>query len=63
VTATLPNELSYWLELSHYEGSFHLETVAKPLKLLECVFAVFSKWPLKSLDYQADFDSAIRPVN
>ena len=38
---------------------FHLETAAKLLKLLERVLAVFSKCALKSLDNQADFDSAI----
>jgi len=37
----------------------HLETPAKPLKLLERVLADFSKCALKSLDNQADFDSAI----
>ncbi len=38
---------------------FHLETAAKLLKLLERALAVFSKCPLKLLDNQADFDSAI----
>jgi hypothetical protein len=38
---------------------FHLETVAKLLKLLERVLADFSKCALKLLDNQADFDSAI----
>jgi hypothetical protein len=37
-----------------------LETVAKLLKLLGRGLAVFSKCALKSLDNQADFDSAIR---
>jgi hypothetical protein len=36
-----------------------LETAAKLLKLLERVSADFSKCALKSLDNQADFDSAI----
>src|SRR5437868_4129809 len=39
---------------------FHLETAAKLLKLLEGVLSIFSKFPLKSLNNQADFDSAIR---
>jgi hypothetical protein len=39
---------------------FHLETAAKPLKLLERVLAAFSKCALKLLDNEADFDSAIR---
>jgi hypothetical protein len=39
---------------------FHLETAAKLSKLQEPVFAVFFKRPLKSLNIQADFDSAIR---
>jgi hypothetical protein len=33
---------------------------AKLLKLLEGVLSIFSKLPLKSLNNQADFDSAIR---
>jgi hypothetical protein len=36
-----------------------LETTAKLLKLLER-FQLFSKCPLKSLNNQTDFDSAIR---
>jgi hypothetical protein len=52
--------LACWLELSHYEGRFHLETVRKLLKLLERIFTVSSKCPLKSLDNQADFDSDIQ---
>jgi len=36
-----------------------LETAAKPLNLLEGVLAVFSKYALKLLDNQTDFDSAI----
>jgi hypothetical protein len=43
----------------HADGRFHLETGTKPLKLLERVLADFSKCALKSLDNQADFDSAI----
>ena len=42
------------------ESHFHLETATKLLKLLERVLTDFSKRPLKSLDNQADFDSAIR---
>jgi hypothetical protein len=38
----------------------HLETPANLLKLLERVLAVLSKCPLKLLDNQADFDSAMR---
>jgi hypothetical protein len=38
---------------------FHLEMTTKPLKSLERVLADFSKDALKSLDDQADFDSAI----
>jgi hypothetical protein len=41
-------------------GSFHLETAAKLLILLERVLAVFSKCALKSLHNPTDFDSAIR---
>src|SRR5437868_15451634 len=39
---------------------FRLEMAAKLLKLLEGVLSIFSKLPLKSLNNQADFDSAIR---
>src|SRR5882724_5693875 len=39
---------------------FHLETAANLLELLERLFSLFSKRVLKSLDNQADFDSAIR---
>jgi hypothetical protein len=46
--------------LSHCGSCFHLETIAKLLKLLKRVFTVFSKCVLKSLDNQADFDSATR---
>jgi hypothetical protein len=42
------------------ESHFHLQTATKLLKLLERVLTDFSKRPLKSLDNQADFDSAIR---
>jgi hypothetical protein len=42
------------------EVHFHLETAANLLKLLERVSTIFSKCALKSLDNQADFDSAIR---
>jgi hypothetical protein len=42
------------------EGRFHLETAAKPLKLVERVLSDFSKCALKSLDDQTDFDSAMR---
>jgi hypothetical protein len=42
------------------EGSFHLETAANLLELLERLFSLFSKCALKSLNDQADFDSAIR---
>jgi hypothetical protein len=38
----------------------YLEMAAKLLELLESVLAVFSKCALKSLNNQADFDSAIR---
>jgi hypothetical protein len=38
---------------------FHFERAGKQLKLLEDVFAVFSKCVLKLLENQADFDSAI----
>ena len=38
---------------------FHLETAAKLLISLESVLADFSKNALKSLNNQADFDSAI----
>jgi len=38
----------------------YLETTAKLLKLLEGVSGLFSKCALKSLNNQADFDSAIR---
>jgi hypothetical protein len=41
------------------KGYFHLEMVAKLLKSLERLLADFSKCALKSLDNQADFDSAI----
>jgi hypothetical protein len=37
----------------------YLETIAKLLKLLEGVLGLFSKCALKSLNNQADFDSAI----
>jgi hypothetical protein len=39
---------------------FHLEKVANLLELLERLFGIFSKCVLKSLNNQADFDSAIR---
>src|SRR6185436_10590652 len=38
----------------------YLETAAKLLELLEPVLTIFSKFALKSLNNQADFDSAIR---
>ena len=38
----------------------YLEMASKLLELLESVLAVFSKCTLKSLNNQADFDSAIR---
>jgi 4-aminobutyrate aminotransferase-like enzyme len=41
-------------------SSHHLETTGKLLKWLEGVFSLFSKCALKSLNNQADFDSAIR---
>jgi hypothetical protein len=41
------------------EEVFHLETGTRLLKLLERVLVDFSKSALKSLDNQADFDSAI----
>jgi hypothetical protein len=37
-----------------------LETIAKLLKMLRCISDSFSKCDLKSLNNQADFDSAIR---
>jgi hypothetical protein len=37
----------------------HLEAVAKLLKWLEPISAIFSKCALKSLENQTDFDSAI----
>ena len=40
--------------------SFHLETAAKLLNLLEGILILFSKRALKSLNNQTDFDSAIR---
>ena len=40
----------------------YLETAAKLLELLEPVLTIFSKCALKSLNNQADFDSAIRRV-
>jgi len=43
-----------------WRAVFHLETVANLLILLERVSTVFSKCDLKSLNKQADFDSAIR---
>jgi hypothetical protein len=38
----------------------YLEMAAKLLELLESVLAVFSKCALKSLNNQADFDSAVQ---
>lgn len=38
----------------------YLETTAKLLKLLKGVSRLFPKCPLKSLNNQTDFDSAIR---
>jgi hypothetical protein len=43
-----------------WKGCFHLATAAKLLKLLERLSAIFSECALKSLNNQADFDSAIR---
>jgi hypothetical protein len=40
-------------------GLFHLEMTTKPLKSLGRIFGDFSKSRLKSLNSQADFDSAI----
>ena len=42
------------------EAVFHLETAAKLLKLLERISPIFSKYALKLLNNQADFDSAMR---
>jgi hypothetical protein len=39
---------------------FYLETAAKLLSLLEGISPIFSKFPMKSLNNQTDFDSAIR---
>jgi hypothetical protein len=41
------------------QGRSHLETATKLLRLLERILIAFSKYALKSLDNQADFDSAI----
>jgi hypothetical protein len=41
-------------------GMFHLEMPTKLLKLLQLNLDAFSKYALKSLNDQADFDSAIR---
>ncbi|MBT1515411.1 hypothetical protein KIP88_33545 [Bradyrhizobium sp. SRL28] len=41
-------------------GAFHLETPAELLSSLEAILVIFSKRPLKSLNNQSDFDSAIR---
>jgi hypothetical protein len=41
----------------------HLETAANLLRLLKRVLTIFSKNVLKSLNNQADFDSAIRRLN
>ena len=38
----------------------YLEMTAKLLKMLGCIFDIFSKCSLKSLNIQADFNSAIR---
>jgi len=45
---------------SRVPSAFCLETAAKLLSSLEAILAIFSKRPLKSLNNQADFDSAIR---
>jgi hypothetical protein len=45
---------------SRVAGASHLETAAKLLSSLKAILAIFSKRALKSLNNQADFDSAIR---
>jgi len=45
---------------SRVAGAFCLETAAKLLSSLETILTIFSKHPLKSLNNQTDFDSAIR---
>jgi hypothetical protein len=42
------------------DALFHLETPTNLLKLLDRESTIFSKCALKSLNNQADFDSAIR---
>jgi hypothetical protein len=57
---TIQKLLSIWVQSAAPDFALlHLETAAKPLKLLERGLADFSKCALKSLDNQADFDSAI----
>jgi hypothetical protein len=62
--AALLSATTHGLPGTPYRGEpfafVHLETATKPLKLLERVLTDFSKCGLKSLDNQADFDSAIR---
>jgi hypothetical protein len=41
------------------DGFFHLEMAANLLELLERLFGLFPKCALKSLNNQADFDSAL----
>jgi hypothetical protein len=50
----LPRRIPVWA------GASHLETAAKLLSSLKAILAIFSKRALKSLNNQADFDSAIR---
>jgi hypothetical protein len=43
-----------------WKAIFHLETAGKLLISLEDILSLFSKYSLKSLNNQTDFDSAIR---
>ena len=54
------NDFGKLMPTSSVEAIFHLETAANLLELLERLFSLFSKCDLKSLNNQADFDSAIR---
>jgi hypothetical protein len=56
----LPQLISVEGRLSFFLSFFHLETTAKLLISLEGILSLFSKCALKSLNNQADFDSAIR---
>jgi hypothetical protein len=47
-------------QLISVEGRLHLETATKLLISLEGILSLFSKCALKSLNNQADFDSAVR---